>query len=162
MRKSRKEYKRLWVKRNPDKIKGYYLKYKEHKRVWGNAWRRRNPERMSAYKFVYRDKIKMIVFKYYSKGKVECAKCGFDNIDALCLDHINNNGAEHRKDLKISSRGNNSGFNTYEAIKKAGFSKGLQVLCANCNLIKEIERKRAIRLKNPFYRERIGKGGDVL
>jgi len=50
-----------------------------------------------------------------------------------------------RKKYKISGRGYGAGQNTYEAVKRLGFPPGLQVLCANCNLKKEIERKRKER-----------------
>jgi hypothetical protein len=40
---------------------------------------------------------KIAPFYHYSNGMLECARCGEDNVLCLALDHINNNGAEHRK-----------------------------------------------------------------
>jgi len=65
----------------------------------------------------------------------------------LCLDHINDDGAADRKELKISGRGNGSGSRTYEALASRGWPSGYQVLCANCNMIKEVKRRRALRGK---------------
>lgn len=66
--------------------------------------------------------------------------CGFDDIHALCLDHINDDGGEHRKATSGYRMG---GTNFYKYIRKYGYPSNLQVLCANHNLIKEIMRKRA-------------------
>lgn len=142
--------------------RAYREKNRELRRKWNNDWINANRERYNASKFIYREKTKLEVLTYYSNGKPKCVLCGFENIDGLCLDHINDDGAEQRRLLKISGRGT-TGMNTYEAIKKHGYPQGLQVLCANCNMIKELQRKRAKRLLNTFYKTRIGGGvfGDV-
>ena len=141
----------------------YVRKYRKNnielRRKWNREWIAKNRDRYNASKFIYRERTKREVLLHYSKnGKIECAKCGFSIIDALCLDHINNDGAAQRRLLKISGRGIGSGMNTYEAFKKHGYPEGLQILCANCNLIKEMNRKRDKRLQNTFYKERIERG----
>lgn len=59
-----------------------------------------------------------------------CVMCGNKDIRVLELDHINNNGAEHRK--IIGNPGHTYGF-----LKKNNYPNNppflLQVLCANCN-----------------------------
>lgn len=105
--------------------------------------------------------MKIKVLAYYSDDDIKCAKCGETDIDVLNLDHIKNDGAEHRKRAGISGR-NTTGMNTYEAIARDNFPDGLQVLCANCNLKKEIERKRKKRLSNPFYAKRVGELKGVM
>lgn len=126
------------------------------KAAWNKAWIENNRDRYNASKFIYREKLKREAILRYGNGEIKCARCGFENIDALCLDHINDNGAEHRKELSISSRGNSGGINTYEGLKRAGWPDGLQVLCFNCNQIKEMERKRDLRMQNKWYAERVG------
>ena len=73
-------------------------------------------------------------------------KCGFSaDLDALCLDHIADDGQAHRKTLGVggmTSKGNRAGTTMYERIKALGWIDGLQVLCFNCNAIKELRRKR--------------------
>lgn len=61
----------------------------------------------------------------------KCACCGFEDIRALALDHVENNGAEERKQW----RGKMDFF--YKKIIDDGFPECYQVLCANCNAIKE-------------------------
>jgi hypothetical protein len=59
-------------------------------------------------------------------------RCGYDkDIRALQIDHINSDGAEHRKSIK-SSYGK-----YYKAV--AMEPERYQILCANCNTIKMTE-----------------------
>jgi len=110
--------------------------------------------RYNASKYRYRDNLKERVLSHYGKGKIECVRCGFNDIRALCLDHIKDNGAEHRKELNISSRGGVGSYSTCAALLKNKLPEGLQILCANCNMLKEMERKEKNRAKNPFYKEK--------
>jgi len=112
-------------------------------------------ERYNASKYIYREKLKIDIVEHYGKG--ECLWCGIKDIDVLCIDHINDDGAEDRKKRGISGRVS-AGINAYEALKRDGYPEGYQVLCANCNLKKEQERKRSLRLENTFYAQRCGKG----
>ena len=65
----------------------------------------------------------------------KCSSCGFDDPRALALDHVNDNGAEERKEW----RGKMDFF--YQKIIADGFPADYQILCANCNSIKEFERQ---------------------
>lgn len=78
----------------------------------------------------YRDKLRDTVFEHY--GKV-CACCGEHRYTMLHIDHINNNGNEHRSTISNGKRRSASGSETYRWIIKNGFPNDLQVLCANCN-----------------------------
>ena len=46
---------------------------------------------------------KMAVLTYYGNGKCACVQCGYSDIRALTIDHINSDGAIHRKELNIQS-----------------------------------------------------------
>jgi hypothetical protein len=153
------EYMRKWYKeKGLEYHREYREKNREQRRIWNREWIKNNNSRYNASKYIYREKIKLEVLKYYSiNGVIECKKCGFNNIDALCLDHINNDGAEQRLKMKISGRGY-FGMNTYEVLKKLNYPTGIQILCANCNMIKELTRKKDKRLLNVFYKNRT-KGG---
>lgn len=63
---------------------------------------------------------------------MKCVKCGFDDIRALQIDHVNGGGNREIKVVKI---------NKYRFIfaKLIAGSKDYQVLCANCNWIKRVE-----------------------
>ncbi len=102
------------------------------------AWRARNPLKNRAIGKRSRDKLKLEVIKYYGNGEAKCLGCGFDDIRALCIDHIFNNGAEQRKSLKDKHF---AGALFLRWLRNNKYPKGYQTLCANCNLIKEIERR---------------------
>jgi len=74
-------------------------------------------------------KIRLLVLEKHNNT---CKHCGFKDIRALQIDHVNSNGAEERK--KIGSTA---------IYKKALFDNdaNYQVLCANCNSIKRVENK---------------------
>jgi hypothetical protein len=69
------------------------------------------------------------VFLHY--GGYVCACCGFDNKDALVLDHIHGGGSRQRRSPGISSPSQH-----YRWIIRNNFPEGYQVLCANCNMAK--------------------------
>ena len=97
-----------------------------------------------------REKLKIEVFMHYSNNKMECARCGYNNIDALCIDHIHNNGCYERKVFKISG-----GDKFYRWLKKRGFPSGYQILCFNCNQLKQVEHLRNQGKGQVFVQQRI-------
>ncbi len=57
-----------------------------------------------------------------------CACCGEDEPLFLELDHVDNDGAQHRRMIGSSAK------QLYTEVKRQGFPKGkYQLLCANCN-----------------------------
>jgi hypothetical protein len=111
--------------------------------------------RLRAGLFVKRDKQRMEIIARYSNGTMKCAWCGYNNPKALVLDHVNDDGSVFRKSygrrmsgIEQIIRAENRGMEVKEQ---------LQVLCANCNVIKEYERKMRLRLNNPDYVELCGR-----
>lgn len=80
---------------------------------------------------IYWTALKTRVFEHYSQERVCCACCGESNMAFLTLDHINNDGAEHRRKI---GRGF---YQTLTWIKQNNFPEGFQVLCYNCNQAKK-------------------------
>lgn len=151
---------RKWRAKNRAKarrsVRNYYYKNRTAQLTKFKAWRTKNPDIFNASRYLSRDKLKLEVLMHYSlNGVIECVKCKISDIDVLCLDHINDDGAAHRRQLKIAQRGRENGGGVYAVLKKHGFPPGLQVLCANCNMKKQMERHRAERMKNPVYAKRI-------
>lgn len=72
----------------------------------------------------YRDRVRDQVFNNY--GGYICACCGENNPKFLTIDHINNDGAQHRKEI-------GSGERFYQWLIKKNFPKEYRVLCMNCN-----------------------------
>lgn len=78
----------------------------------------------------YTDKLRKAAREHYGD---KCACCGESIPQFLCLDHIENDGKLQRQLAK-----NQGGVNFYKWLKKNNWPIGLQTLCANCNLGKEI------------------------
>lgn len=84
-------------------------------------------EKWNAYHRVYYRKLKEEVLAYYGHT---CACCGETRYEFLTLDHINEDGAEQRRQAKTR------GGVTYFRQVKQTWPDDLQVLCWNCNLAK--------------------------
>jgi hypothetical protein len=110
--------------------------YQEHyrkthlleRRATEEAYRKRNIGILRRASLERRAKIRLEVLAHYGKGKLACIECGFDNLLALSIDHINNNGNKHRKII-------GSGH-IVEWLKANNFPEGYQTLCMNCQFIK--------------------------
>lgn len=79
---------------------------------------------------IRRDAIRDEVLVAYG-GKCVC--CGEAERVFLAIDHVNNDGAAHRKTAPANARG---GF--MEWLKRKGFPSGFQILCHNCNMAKHL------------------------
>ena len=60
-----------------------------------------------------------------------CASCGVDDREVLTLDHVNNDGAAHRREL-----GGDSSILLARWCVRNDYPPSIQVLCANCQLRK--------------------------
>ena len=101
-----------------------WRKHKEHGRICADCFGN-----------LERKEIKKETLSHYSNGKIECANCGYNkNINGLELDHID---GKNGKDVDPTEK--KGGWRFYKKLKKRGFPKGFQVLCATCNKIKQIE-----------------------
>lgn len=112
---------------------------REYYSIKQKEWRNQNSEHYIEYANGYnyrryndvRDKALQAV----GRGKIECVRCGFSDIRAIQIDHIDGKGWEHRK--TCSSR-----YQYYEEIT-ANFEL-YQILCANCNQIKKYEDRKNV------------------
>jgi hypothetical protein len=129
----------------------YRLTHKEEIRNKNARWHKLHKEEISkktrAYYHEHKDEIKAnvkrtgvelrrrqrtAVLYHYSNGTMACVQCGFSDVRALCLDHVNGGGTEHRRKLR-------NGINVWLWLARHGFPPGYQILCANCNMIKARE-----------------------
>jgi hypothetical protein len=99
-----------------DRQKRYFQKDPEHfRKIRKDSYRRRRMEALIKY-----------------GGDIPCcACCGDSHYEFLTIDHINNDGASHRKSLKDPNR-------IVYWLKINNYPSGFQVLCHNCNLAKSI------------------------
>ena len=109
----------LYRQRHKDKIAVIQKRYYE-----------RHREKMMQQSKARRDKYRAEMIEAYG-GKCVC--CGETEPAFLTVDHIHNDGSEHRK----RKRGAGSGFSLALELKKQGWPKDrYQLLCMNCNMAK--------------------------
>jgi hypothetical protein len=105
-----------------------YHRNKERKRAANRLWAQRNRDKKNASQRLAHDKRKAAVLAAYG-GRCACPGCTETHSAFLCIDHINGDGASHRK---IIGPGNQ----IYRWLYANNFPEGFQVLCANCNMAK--------------------------
>jgi hypothetical protein len=121
--KARKEYQHQYYLNHIEKQRG--IDTSEHK--MSQALKRYHENRPEIL-FKRREAIlkkKIETLTYYGNNYCACVKCGYTGIHALSIDHIEGNGAQHRKEGTIKGR-------FYVWLSKQGYPKGYQTLCMNC------------------------------
>lgn len=79
----------------------------------------------------YREAVKQKVFDHYGE---QCSCCGESQRIFLTLDHVNNDGAAHRRSLnKANNARSTSADKVWRIAIKDGFPDSFQILCYNCN-----------------------------
>lgn len=95
------------------------------------GYRKRNPETMRASLRRRNQRVKLKVLDAYG---CKCAQCEETNPNRLTLDHINDDGNEHRRRL---GKNGATGTTLYRDVHRRGCPPGeVQVLCWNHNLAK--------------------------
>ena len=121
-----KERKHKWYlehqKEAKERSRNWRIAHKEEMKKWQQEYNRSHREkRINHYK-----EQRLTVIKHYG-GK--CAFCGDTNINHLCIDHINDDGAKHRKTT--------DGRKFLNRLIKSNFPDGFQILCWNHNAEKQ-------------------------
>ncbi len=124
----------------------YYTTHKTEQKVFMHNWYLNNKERVltksrnrrladkqyaNKMNRAYRLRIRLDVLTHYGNGVLACVKCGYSDIRALSIDHINGEGNKDRKRRK---------HNTYKYLINDNYPKGYQTLCMNCQCIKREEK----------------------
>lgn len=78
---------------------------------------------------ISREIVRLEVLTHYSNGKPKCACCSEDKLEFLSIDHINNDGGNHRKSDPSSKK-------IVHWLKRNKLPDGFAVLCINCNFSK--------------------------
>lgn len=110
--------KKLWAKNNGEKY--WIARYQS------------DPEKYRAASRASNKRAKDACYAWY--GGYTCSCCGVTEPRFLTLDHVDNDGAEHRRVLQ----GNRAGAALYRWIIKNEFPPKFQVLCYNCNCGKNV------------------------
>ena len=101
------------------------------------AHRQRRNDHTLRRAYVKQEERKNAIVNMYTNGKGGCVMCGQCDIDVLCVDHIDGAGTKHRKEIHAH---NSQMF--YNWIVANDYPPMFQILCANCNLKKEVVRRR--------------------
>lgn len=88
----------------------------------GAKWRKENPDRYRELKREKRRELRRLVIEKYG-GKCVC--CGETEPKFLTLDHVNNDGAAHRRVIRKA--------NIHYWIIKNDYPDNIQIMCWNCN-----------------------------
>jgi hypothetical protein len=126
--------------------KQYYQLHREEAIRKATEWGQAHRDKRREYVRRSKQKLRQEVLSHYAKGEIQCACCGEKHQEFLTIDHMNNEGAKHRRS---DSEVRNS---FYCWLKKKGFPEGYQILCFNCNWAKahweicphQIEQKKAL------------------
>ena len=137
------EYQRKYYATHRDEIsecqRKYYSENKEQFKKYRETFQERNPAYQKEYNKTHHEKNKVqcqnnqrklrfaALSAYSSEGTPTCACCGEYYLEFLAIDHINGDGAEHRKEI-----GTGSG-RLYYWLRDHDYPEGFRVLCHNCN-----------------------------
>jgi hypothetical protein len=122
-----KETNRAWQEQNRDKTKAAQDRYRENNPGLAAErtakWRAENRDWALESQRQSDRKLKDAAYAAY--GGYRCNCCG-ETIEAfLSIDHVNNDGAEHRKTMNRRK--------IYKWLKENNYPEGFQILCMNCN-----------------------------
>ena len=91
-------------------------------------------------------RLKLSALQAYGGLSPQCACCGVKEWEFLCIDHIDGNGSEHRKQIM-----KDHGQLIYRWLKVNGYPAGFRVLCHNCNLSLGLYGYCPHNLKSPIF-----------
>lgn len=115
-----------WQRNNRAKVNQYWIeKRSKEKTTEGKT-------KNSSANMRCRQKLKKEVLEHMG-GK--CACCGETEIEFLSMDHVNNDGAKHRRKTGVGMRG---GGDIWRYIRDHNYPSSFQILCHNCNWSKYI------------------------
>lgn len=105
-----------------------------------------NKERIKEEHKQYRRRVKLAAFDAY--GGCICAHpgCGVTNPDLLTIDHIDGDGARHRREIGIGT-----GTAFYRWLRGQGYPSGYQVLCRNHNSSKGVAGEGLVSGEGEYY-----------
>lgn len=116
---------KAWREENRDK-------YREKENALAREYYHRNKDAISVKMKALRKQLRDDIFKLLGD---RCSSCGFDDIRALQIDHVNGGGNRMRKDLGDVKHTKSILCSIIEG------STDYQILCANCNWIKRHTNK---------------------
>lgn len=128
----RTAWQRQWREKNRERARELsrrsQQKCRAHRLAYFKDYYKRNREREIEQARQRHQALKDAAYAAY--GGYRCTCCGETQPEFLCIDHVNNDGNQHRKTI-------GRGSNIYAWLRKNSFPAGFQVLCMNCNFGKK-------------------------
>lgn len=115
-----------WQRANRDAVNKNSRRYRERHGEHVKARNRKRAVRVRA-------ELRRAALTAYSGEVPSCACCGERHVEFLEIDHVNNDGAKHRREIN-----GGGGTAVLRWLKSNRYPKGFQVLCRNCNFAKHL------------------------
>ena len=124
------------------KARGICIRCRTNKTVTGSSncklcntkgmdyWRKHR-ERFLPLRKIKHQVLRLEVFTAY--GGAFCACCKESHLEFLSVNHLNGDGATHRKAMGWKDGTGGGGGNIYGWLKTRKFPPGFNILCMNCN-----------------------------
>lgn len=106
--------------------------WKEYSKQWRAKTEYRKIQAVYVTNKYHEYRLKII--DHYTNGKNCCEHCGIADQRVLTIDHINDDGAQHRKEI--------GQLTPIWWIVKNDYPPGFQILCFNCNWLKEMDKRQ--------------------
>ena len=135
LRKSKERYQNIrndpikWEKYK-ERMRKYRHSNKEYFKQKTNEYYEKNGDYLRHKARERTHNLKIETISVYSNGSMKCECCGESELEFLTIDHINNDGGNHRRSIGMNRI---AGVNFYAWLKRNGFPLEYQVLCWNCN-----------------------------
>lgn len=113
-------------KREPGEWKSWYWQNREKRLAYVNGRYYNEPGVKQAKIRYIREEYHRLRAKILAAYGPHCSCCGETEVLFLTIDHVNNDGKQHRV-----KHGNQA--NLYRSIVRAGFPSDYRILCFNCN-----------------------------
>lgn len=103
--------------------------YRERHKRDVREWQKKNRHKYKPERIKQKAQLKQEVLTHYGNDNCSCVLCGYPDIRALTIDHINGGGSAHRRKIK------RSGYTFYYWLRQQGYPEGYRTLCMNCQFI---------------------------
>lgn len=113
--------------------RAYFIKHKDRLRAQNRAWDLKNRDRCRASTMRSNQRNRLDALIRYGGSPPKCACCGEDKYQFLAIDHPNNDGAAHRKEIRKGKPYWKVGVMMVNWLKRNAYPPGFRILCHNCN-----------------------------
>jgi len=85
------------------------------------------------------ENLRIDTLRHYSPS-ITCVLCGFKDVRALTIDHIDGGGIKHRQELAKTGVRLPGTWYFYRWLRDSNYPEGYRVLCMNCQFIAHFDK----------------------